>query len=191
MTYKTTIFGAFIGLMFLAVSPAANAVTILNTCTNSDLTPTAVACVGKITDPVNDFQNPLAVNTLNLFGFNDWQALARDADPSVGVNPAQYSFSTSLNQLSGTWSVAAGSLSSFSSFLLVFKAGNGWTAYHYTDTSINGGTFDLSSWTKNGLSHATLYARGTGGHVPEPGILGLLGLGLVGLGLMARRRKPQ
>jgi hypothetical protein len=53
-------------------------------------------------------------------------------------------------------------------------------------------TFDPIN--KQGLSHTTWFSRVTttsssGGEVPEPGTIGLLGLGLLGLGFLRRAKR--
>jgi hypothetical protein len=77
----------------------------------------------------------------------------------------------------------------YDDFMLVFKAGDVWIAYYFSSTDITGGEWDISEWTQNGLSHLSLYVRGRGDSVPEPAVLGLLGLGLIGVGVARRRRK--
>ena len=74
--------------------------------------------------------------------------------------------------------------------VLVFQSGIGnldpdWAAFLLGDTD--------GSWSISGaqaLSHASLFGvRSTTTSVPEPITMGLLGVGLLGLGLAARRRR--
>jgi len=89
-------------------------------------------------------------------------------------------------------------------FVVVLKAANGWAAYLFDDELIsakdNEGEYILkiknNGGSVAGLSHMSIYARDyfipdkpdTPGGVPEPGVLFLMGAGLLGLG-MTRRRK--
>ena len=131
---------------------------------------------------------PLTVNQLNLFGHNDWQFLDKTGGGGTGDADLEV---TGLGTLSGTWSVDADFLANFEEFVIVLKASNEFAAYLFDNGSADGGTW--ASFNGHGLSHLTLYARGErdGGGVspvPEPGALGLLGVGVLGV-VATRRRK--
>jgi hypothetical protein len=81
---------------------------------------------------------------------------------------------------SGTWTVTS------AAELLVFKFGSNespdWISF-----LLNGNTSgDWAVNIKGGLSGAIIYGRGQ--DMPEPGTMALFGLGLLGMGLMRRRR---
>lgn len=141
----------------------------------------------------NDFLNPLVVNAQAFFGFSDWVYLGKDegdgpADGNIGLTV------TGIGTLSGTWSVSTGAFANYADYMVVLKAGTEFAGFLFGNTGTTNGTWGYGAVP--GLSHFTVYARGTGSGggggggnpVPEPGMLGLLGLGLVGVGLARRRR---
>lgn len=90
----------------------------------------------------------------------------------------------------------------FDQFALVFKQAREFAAYDFTAAQFGvahpsvdvpifhfGGTFDISKTLGRGLSHVSLWARDPASlnTVPEPGVLGLLGLAALGLAGVRRR----
>ena len=126
-----------------------------------------------------------------------------DKDESTAESSGALRF-TSTDGKSGTWQIDRNETTS-SQFLITLKGGQSdadpvrW-AFFVIDTSQNVGTclpgFELcGTWTMYGdggkqkqLSHMTLYGAAGGQVVPEPGLLLLLGAGLLGTTFAVRRR---
>ena len=108
------------------------------------------------------------------------------------------SFSLSFTQSGsgGTWSIDSAAWSQYENLALGFKFGTGnrpdeWFVFTLADLVSSGNwTFFNVGGRGGGLSHLTLYASGERS-VPEPGTLGLLGLGLAGMAAGMRRRRKR
>jgi hypothetical protein len=104
---------------------------------------------------------------------------------------------TGIEALSGTWSINATLLSAYSSFLLVFKSGEGtlnpdWAAFSLANIGgIISGTWAILTGTQS-LSHVSLYGIIGPALVPLPGALLLFGSVLAGgAGFAGWRRRRQ
>lgn len=90
---------------------------------------------------------------------------------------------------SGTWEYDP-SLFSADSFLIVLKAasspGFGAWLFEGADAASFSGDWSVA-WGKD-LSHLSIYAKDVDTQVPEPATVGLLGLGLVLIGVLRRRK---
>jgi hypothetical protein len=94
----------------------------------------------------------------------------------------------------GTFSLSPALWGAYDSIAIGFKFGTGnqpdeWFVYALND-GVSAGiwTFVNVFERGGGLSHVNLYGITGGNNVPEPGVLGLLGLGLAMVGLMRRRK---
>jgi len=105
---------------------------------------------------------------------------------------AGLSFTQSGN--TGTWSFNSSLWSQYANLAIGFKFGTGgrpdeWFVYTLQDLVSSGNwQFYNMGGRGGGLSHLVLYANGDR-TVPEPGTLGLLGIGLAGIAAGARRRR--
>lgn len=120
----------------------------------------------------------------------------------VGKSDAGGSGVTAGSGTSGTFAIDISLLVDTDVIAILFKTGAGqnepdwggfglWTVGALDATNVPtdlfyNGDYNLSSWGQNGLSHISLFKR-PGERVPEPGPLGLVGLGLIALYLGRRR----
>jgi len=103
-------------------------------------------------------------------------------------------FTMAFSQEDGTWSFDASAWSQYANLAIGFKFGTGnhpdeWFVFSVADLVSSGQwAFFNVGGRGGGLSHLVLYGSGERS-VPEPGTLGLLGLGLAGIGAAVRRRR--
>jgi hypothetical protein len=154
---------------------------------------TAVNGCQYITPPdPSSVANLATINGAGFFGFTDWQSNAQDQ-----IN---------VTAQTGSWSIANVDFAA-NDYIIVFKdgAGTNLTAFSFNEL-ISSGTwrtpftdppFNLPGMsTSADVSHYTIAFRsnpddpGTNPDaIPEPMTLALFGLGLAGLGAVARRRR--
>ena len=140
----------------------------------------SIACQDGIAN--NDFvSDPLAVNTENFFGFNDWVYLQKQDLPSpleTNIDVGLVVTPTTASD-TGEWSFSSIVWDIYEDAMIVLKAGPAFSGYRLDfNTEPTSGTWDTGG---RDLSHLTLYARGDSHSVPEPATFFLFGAGLVGL----------
>lgn len=167
-------------------------------------------------DSVSPPQSSFTVNEEAFFGFTDWSFDGKyDNIGNVSGTDGSSLFDFSGNNQSGTFAWTDGVIADFSDIMLVFKDGGDTNLVGYLIdmplllTSVGDGGFGgTGTYTSpfeeppfafpgqgpRDISHISVYYRSNGGpgpgngDVPEPGILLLLGAGLIGLSLSRRRQ---
>lgn len=127
---------------------------------------------------------------LSAFG-ETWDALSKDD----GVLEEQVDIDlvlTGLGGTSGSWSFT--NLASYNTYVVVLKAGNAYSAYLLNSAlfpAATGATW-AGLWDVGAtpaLSHLSVYGRLADVQIPAPGILALLGIGLLGMIPLLRARR--
>lgn len=141
-------------------------------------------------DPANGIPNdtPIVIK----INFNDNGSFGQiEINPTYSsIDGSEFSFAFGEGGTgTGTWTYTPGA-GDPDIFAFVAKGGTLFNLFStlgdYTDVAYF--TPDNSSGGPAGLSHMAFYNSGDGSQVPEPGTMALLGLGLLGIGLVRRRR---
>lgn len=161
-----------------------------------------------ILQPIGDNANDkvsgnLTVNTESFFTYSNWFFDGKwDSDPDENNwtdTSALFNFTGGAD--AGTFELV-GNINSFDDVMFVFKDGSNTNLVGYLFSDDDPGTytspfedppFDIApASSPKDISHISVYYRTTGiippQELPEPGMLVLLGAGLVGFGLSRRRR---
>lgn len=167
----------------------ANISTANVTGTNGVVTGNATDCFGAYGGNDPSSSEPLSFNGIDYEFIS--KAEMNDSGGMSGFDGLDIGWAVSGDQ-SGTWSFDATALDDIGDFLIVLKAANdpGWAAYAFWGDPANTfyeGTYQVV-WEHNGknvpaLSHISLYAAPPSVSVPEPGLIMLLGTGLLLIGL--------
>lgn len=171
-------------MLFGLASMPASAISTVGSCDVTDVRSVnygaADACYGLVQGNIAEsgsfyYENQIADSAFGgAFAGNDWQVQAINFDTATH-----------------TWS---GDLSGFDELVIVLKQSTLWGAWYFNPAD-GFGTWSTSWDYPNGndsqgggLSHGFALVRGATS-VPEPGTLALFGLGLLGAGLIRRRRR--
>ena len=145
-----------------------------------------------ITTVISDLDTYLGVSSVCFVGRLDSSSTDLSNATCSGLSTTPVS-GTGLTTTSGTWTFDPGS-TSYKIVGLEINGGSNGDLYAVTPPALSGSwnTFDLLAGNSNNhpsLSHLDFYAEiFTSRPVPEPTTLALMGIGLVGFGLVRRRR---
>lgn len=188
--------GAALFAMGLAGPLSSSASAALVACTGSEaVTIEGAGYTSCMVDTAYNSGNEVA--SVNLVFGAGWTLVAKSDDAGSGLTADTAS-------TTGTFAMLLSLFDPTDDIALVFKTGLGkndptdavfglWTvgslnaALTGAATDLDG-TYDLSSWGPNALSHMSVFSREGQRKVPEPGPLGLLGLGMIALYVGRRRR---
>jgi hypothetical protein len=101
---------------------------------------------------------------------------------------------TGLGALTGTFTIDSSAYSTWDSIAIGFKSGNGgldpdFAIFQLAKDTLTG-EWSIDPTKAGGLSHVLLYGKDPSNNTPEPATAALIGLGLLGMAAM-RRRKQQ
>jgi len=172
----------FLALSFLIAGPAQAA---LMTCTTSGPSGTNFALANASNAECFTGNDTNQIDTsFSLFGMTGWMLSDKNDGPE-GDGVIEFTDAPSNGDKSGDWAIDT--LAELDNIVITLKAGNGFGAF-LLDLTVSD---PLSgTWLSGkGLSHASIYYKGEPTKVPEPAIISLFALGLLGLGFARRSKK--
>ena len=190
-------------LLALGLAQSADAMTLYST---SSATCSSVAVEGlqfsfssSIACMTDGNSNPTAsaVNALDPTA-SDWVQLERDSSASNAASGLLTTNASFTGLPSGkAWSLSSSFWNTYGAAVIALRADpddgdKEWVGF-LLQANATSGTFSINGPSRSDLSSLVLFGRGTpsnarvAGSVPEPGTLGLLGLGLLGLRIGRRR----
>lgn len=210
-TRVLTALAACVVAIGISIPGDASAAATFQSCVGTDydisgkVTPTTACTILTPLDGAqNDSPQPGFVNGAEFFGIDDWEFGGKWDSPAPGGSSwtdSSILFNFTGGGQTGTFTLV-GALGDISDIMLVFKDGG--------DTNLVGYMLDLkktiggvynSPFTEppfvypgtgpRDVSHISVYYREGGGIIiiPEPATLSLVGLSLLAVGAMSRRRK--
>lgn len=179
-------------IALFALSTAAQALT---------LTPASPGVIGRDLGPTN-CEPGCVYTTFSLVNDGSLQLLYKQDVGGGESGSFAGSYSTEFFNSPGdpedaTLTFTAGTAITCGVCYLVIKDGNQNPSYYFFDLTAAGwdGVESIiltDFWVGNGaISHISIWGSSGGTSVPEPGTLGLLGLGLFGMAAGMRRRRKQ
>ncbi|MDH3645666.1 MAG: VPLPA-CTERM sorting domain-containing protein [Gammaproteobacteria bacterium] len=169
----------------LAATTAALFVLILPA--HSSVVPGELLGVFSGNDSVAGLLDNLGIEATFLAKINMPSAIETSELSSDGLTISDFLLNSSDEALSGQWSYSGPEIAS----IIVLKASGQYAVYAFDDELTNNmpniGLFDTSDLDDKGLSHISAYSTAV---VPVPGALLMFVSGLLGLGIV-RRRKPE
>ena len=135
---------------------------------------------------------PLRVNVDQMFGYTDWIFGEKAFDSEQNIDTGLEVFGTAQ---SGSWFIDDSIWDLYSDVMIVLKGGAASSPPNYVGYLLMDGQ-DWGSYLspfmngerRKGISHISIYLRGGGNAVAEPATLALIGIGLVGIAYLRRRR---
>ncbi|TGN41913.1 PEP-CTERM sorting domain-containing protein [Marinobacter confluentis] len=190
--------GSLVVSMFLATLSAnalAAPITVTgDTCGAPDRTATFSDATTCIYEDGTNFNNEGDID--GLFPGDSWtyagELTGAGSDSFFTIDVISGSFGSS--PVNGEWAIADSFWDTYSEAVVSMHVGQGggapdaWAWELASNATSGTWSYQVNSGTGGGLSNIKLFGRGTPVTVPEPGSLALLGLGLVCLIGMAKRK---